>query len=1151
MTETGKSSRFNATTRKTERSGVAVLMYWMREIIERENINLGMPDVDTTGKDRKSPDIIIYKSRQSKDVLCVIEAKRPHWDVLNVEDLIEPARKKANKRKARYFATTNFKELIWFSTERANKALPEEEQIIDKYTLSVLDDVDDLEHTRYSKPIKESLEVFLKKLFAVHSGKEVEPRLAIDEFLVWRLQNEIKDLAFHYRRIIHDKCHKDSAFAKKLKNWFLAQAWSFAWAPHDFDKAARQTAYLLVNKILFYNLLQAKRSNELAPLDIPTGLRRGSQLQSILQSYFKEALKIDYETIYMTDFIDDVAFPDEIEVVEKVKGLINVLKRYDFSKLGYDVIGRIFERLIPQEERHNLGQYFTNSEIVDLILRFCMKHEDDMVIDPSCGAGTFLVRAYQHKKLMNQRKKHEDILASLWGCDIAKFPAHLATINLAIKDLGVDQNYPNVIHEDFFKILATDQGFGLPDKFRKSRAKTLGIKERDIIFPNWFDAVIGNPPYTRQEEIPETGVDKFKLIDNALNAPSGKTKLAEISKRAGIHAYFFVHGMKFLKDGGHFGFIVSNSWLDVDYGKGLQEFFLRNYRIVAIIESKVERWFEEADINTCIVILQKCNDENERNENLVRFAYLKKPLRHFIPPTQDIWEKQVERKDAIDNLKNTILAHSNLYENDELRIFPKSQKKLWDEGFNIEKNKYVGAKWGKYLRAPEIFFKILKKSKDKLVHLKEVADIRRGFTTGANKFFYLTEEEIKRRKIEKQFWMHKDENGKWMPNHVIVSPREGKTVVLNPLNLKKVVLIINKEKKKLKGKKVLTQIKRGEREEFHKRSTCSSRNLWYSLTLRQPWPILFPMIHNDRQVILSNKPCVQVDHNLFEIKPKRKRDVLPYLCFLLSTISILIKELTGRVNLGEGALKTEGIDIERLLVPVKFDKETRRKLRRLAKKNPDPSLESVFKDLQARNVDDVTLDKVRPDRRKLDKIILGDILGLTDNEQLEVYRAVIDLVKSRLDKAKSLGKKNKTKEGIDVEAFIKTVMKNIGNNTLGNFYKEKILTQKTVTSKKLIEKTDEVTIEKDLYGWRLSSGKKYIECDSEEKARYLKVFLDTGIERVEIPENEKYLKRILPELEKIKESNIEITNSFLESIVSVKTRDKLHRLLWLEIFSEK
>ncbi len=49
---------------------------------------------------------------------------------------------------------------------------------------------------------------------------------------------------------------------------------------------------------------------------------------------------------------------------------------------------------------------------------------------------------------------------------------------------------------------------------------------------------------------------------------------------------------------------------------------------------------------------------------------------------------------------------------------------------------------------------------------------------------------------------------------------------------------------------------------------------------------------------------------------------------------------------------------------------------------------------------------------ELDEIIMGEILGLTENEQLEVYKAVIDLVKSRIDKAKSVKKKGKLKKAL-------------------------------------------------------------------------------------------------------------------------------------------
>jgi dihydrodipicolinate synthase/N-acetylneuraminate lyase len=55
---------------------------------------------------------------------------------------------------------------------------------------------------------------------------------------------------------------------------------------------------------------------------------------------------------------------------------------------------------------------------------------------------------------------------------------------------------------------------------------------------------------------------------------------------------------------------------------------------------------------------------------------------------------------------------------------------------------------------------------------------------------------------------------------------------------------------------------------------------------------------------------------------------------------------------------------------------------------------------------------------------MGEILGLTEEEQLEVYKAVVDLVKSRIEKAKSVEKKKK-KEKIDIDAIKDAIIKKI------------------------------------------------------------------------------------------------------------------------------
>ncbi|HOP47352.1 MAG TPA: N-6 DNA methylase [Desulfobacteraceae bacterium] len=1143
------SSPFDSSVHKTEWTGAAKIAEWINNIVETQGLSFGMAEVETIQPaTKKRADINLFESPQSDKTICVIEFKLPYIDPFT-DELKEDAHKKANKRKAKYFATSNFQKLLWFKTEEVNRMAHESEQIAGIYELSRIEDLDNLEEPRFKNSIIKGLEKFIFELSDVQLGKKAEPLLPIDELLIHLLHEKIHRLSKHYREIIRDRFHKEPKFRKKLTKWFIEQHWHFTGQESDFEKAARQTGYLLTNKILFYQVLKSKQTI-LASLMIPDDLVAGGQLQNILQSYFDTVIQqIDYETIYSTDFIDQIAFPEHKAVVDDIKDIIAILKRYDFSSIGFETIGRIFEKLIPSKERHNLGQYFTNADVVDIILRFCHKKESDKVIDPACGAGTFLVRAYQHKKLMNRTLPHEEILKTLWGIDIAKFPAHLSMINLAINDLGVMKNYPNIAQNDFFDLMADKDGFILPEKWRKVIIKTLGKEEREVTYPRWYDCIVGNPPYTRQEEMSEISGEvgyKKDLITKALYM--GTNKIADISKRAGIHAYFFVHGTKFLKDRGMFGFIVSNSWLDVDYGKGLQELFLQNYKIIAIIDSKVERWFEEADINTCIIILEKCKDAKVREENKLRFVYLFKPLRHFIPAAQDIWEKQKERLNAIDDLIKTILFHEDLYQSDDLRIFTISQKDLWEEGYNKEKGAYEGAKWGKYLRAPEIYFKILKKGQGKLVPLRELADVRRGFTTGANKFFYLTEEEIRAKGIEKEYWMHEDEKGNLVPNKVIISPREGKKVILEPDFLNKMVLFISEKKEALKKKNILSHIRHGEREGYNKRPTCSSREKWFGIERREPWPILHPMIHNERQTVLYNKYGVQVDHNLFEIKPKNEEEISGLLGFLLSTVGMLFKEFGGRTNLGQGALKTEGVDIEKFLIPKHFLKEDLNALNKFFQENAAMEINSIFDEVDP-EPEKISLEKIKPDRRKLDKIIMGDILGLTEDEQIEVYKAVIDLVRSRLSRAKSVKKKGKVKEGVDIEHITRVIMDKLGKGLYRKFYDEKILSNKELKEVKVFSATKEVAIENSLFGWKIVSGKKAVHCVNEEEARYLKVWIDSGLmEEVKVPTDQKYLQSILPELEKMQARILKVISDHIDSISSQKIRKEILNHLQRKLF---
>jgi len=262
-----------------------------------------------------------------------------------------------------------------------------------------------------------------------------------------------------------------------------------------------------------------------------------------------------------------------------------------------------------------------------------------------------------------------------------------------------------------------------------------------------------------------------------------------------------------------------------------------------------------------------------------------------------------------------------------------------------------------------------------------------------------------------------------------------------------------------------------------------------------------------------------------------------------------LTEIYGRTVMGEGVLLIYGPEIAPMPVldfsklPVSREKDVLGKLDNFEAR----LILSIFEELGANSPDEVSLDRVKPDRRQLDRIVMGEILGLSDEEQLEVYRAVVDLVKSRIEKAKSFGKRKKTREGLDIELFIKTVMDKVGEDTLGKFYQDKILSHKPLSTKRLPKATGEVRIEPELFGWRLSWGRQHLGCTSEHEARYLKVWLEAGLDSVKMPKDKDYLKEITPQLEKVKKKIDKTLEAYLGSIVTPKLQQRLHHQLWQEI----
>jgi methylase of polypeptide subunit release factors len=600
--------------------------------------------------------------------------------------------------------------------------------------------------------------------------------------------------------------------------------------------------------------------------------------------------------------------------------------------------GTTFERAMPTEERRRWGRFYTAPLGVDLVLRLCLRQASDRVLDPSCGAGVFLSRAAALKQSLDSTRDAVTLGEELWGVEVDRDAAAKALQNLRAQGIAA-----RIVRADFFSFDADD----LPT----------------------FDCIVGNPPYTRQEWMQELapGGNKSALIGRVLGQRSplggGATTL---TRRAGLHAYFFVHAARFLREGGRLGFVASNSWLDVDYGAGLQAFFLNNFRILAIVESQVERWFTDASINTCLVILERCADVRVRDDHAARFVQLLRPL-------------NAESISLADQAAHLLNGPSN----DSICVRTIRQGDLRERQPVFGMTAGRTRRWGALLRAPQVYFDTLDRNRDRLVPLKSFVSIRRGFTSGANEFFYLDQAALAEWNIEPEFL-----------RPLVKSPRDCAGRIVDPLHLTFQVFVVHRGKPLLLGTNALRYIEWGESRGFHTRPTCAARERWYDLGEKRPAHLAWFKGVWTRHFCPLLPETIALDQQLYGIELREPKLCKVVAALLNSTWTALCAELGGRVNFGDGILWLAAYEAGQLPLPDPA---------RLTDAQA-AALESTFDTLAARPVLPIFEEMAQSDRRASDEKVF-DLMELDNATRQAIRAAVVKLVQARLTRAKSVERK--------------------------------------------------------------------------------------------------------------------------------------------------
>ncbi len=370
------------------------------------------------------------------------------------------------------------------------------------------------------------------------------------------------------------------------------------------------TAYLLVNQILFYHAISRFRPG-FEPIDIDH-IREPKDLKQ----YFSKVMEVNYKTV----FSYDVATLLPPQFTEEVKTIVSVIQAVSPEKVGSDLLGTIFHDLIPFETRKNVAAFYTNVLAAELLASLSIDTPDARVDDLSVGSGGLIVAAYRRKRRLlgapiSQDTHKQFVEKDLLGVDVMPFAANTAACNLALQapqfftdkvrvaiwdstDLRPGKVIPSVAE---LKRVLSGQTFieAFYGQTEQKGVVALDKKKPEEIKLDYCDTIIMNPPFTRQERIPEN----YKKILNV----RFKDYKEYLAGQFGYYGYFVLLADSFLRENGKMALVLPATVLRVKSCEGLRRMWSERYHIEYIITTSYRSAFSESVMFREILLVAEKN----------------------------------------------------------------------------------------------------------------------------------------------------------------------------------------------------------------------------------------------------------------------------------------------------------------------------------------------------------------------------------------------------------------------------------------------------------------------------------------------------------------------------------------------------------------
>jgi len=562
------------------------------------------------GQGKARADIVIWKSEQDKKdkkaAFIVVECKAENVKV-RVEDYYQGFNY-ASWAHAEFFVTTNEKETKYFNVDPAY--LPQKlDEVVAIPTAKDVDDAARIEQIKNQTKLF-TRDEFTKTLRACHNiirnNDKLSPEAAFDE---------ISKLLFMKIRFERDN---------KGMKVFTKQEY-----------------------------LDAAQNHE---KNVRPGLK-GTDLYAL--SYMQFLFRTTKEF-----FKDDRLFDDKDEINIRENSFIQILEKletFNLSDTQDDVKGIAFEEFLGTTFRGELGQFFTPRTIVDFMTEILDPQEGEVICDPTCGSGGFLIKAFEYvreKIEADIRSKKDSLRLSIEGNDYDALPedkqvkiSHSidkmqAALNTEL-DTGIEGSRMYQLSRNC--IYGTDAN---PRMARTSKMNMImhgdghggvhhhdGLLNVNGIFEERFDVILTNPPFGQNvdrgqliseadkftdEEMKKKYKEKYgAAYDEALKQVDdhiGESLLSlyDLGKTSTLTEVLFMERcLRLLKKGGRMGMVLPEGVLNNKNLQAVREYFEGKAKIILICSIPQDVFIAAgATVKPSLVFMRRfTNDEESEYAN--------------------------------------------------------------------------------------------------------------------------------------------------------------------------------------------------------------------------------------------------------------------------------------------------------------------------------------------------------------------------------------------------------------------------------------------------------------------------------------------------------------------------------------------------------